>query len=195
MDTHITPTICRICKENCGVLVRQAHEGDLRIMGNPDHPLSKGFICFRGQQFSDIRNHPERLSKPLLRQKGGWKPIPYEDAMDIMAEKFNRCRKMYGAQSVAFLKGEALKHQEIRGYMKHLAHAFGSPNYMSVGSLCHQSLAMGHGLTYGGIPKPDFQKIKSAVLWGTNVAVSSPRLFSRIRKAVKKGLKLVVVDP
>ena len=195
MHNHITPTICRICKENCGILVSQSENSKIDIKGNPDHPLSKGFLCFKGRHFSTLHNSSKRLRQPLFKNKGQWEPVSFADAVDIMAREFDRCRQKYGAQSVAFLKGESLKHQEIKSYMKHLAHAFGSPNYMSVGSLCHQSLAMGHGLTYGGIPKPDFKRLKSAVLWGTNVAASSQRLFIRLRKAVQKGVKLIVVDP
>ena len=49
MPGHPKPTICRICKENCGILVR--NDGDrMELTGNPEHPISKGFICFRGRR-------------------------------------------------------------------------------------------------------------------------------------------------
>lgn len=194
MHGSATPTICRICKENCGILVDHAKDG-IRIKGNPHHPISKGFICFRGRRFSDIRHSPQRITKPLLRRGDKLVPIPYDVAVETLATAFTSSKDSYGPESIALLKGESLKHQEIRDYMAHFTHALGSPNYLSVGSICHQALAMGHGLTYGGIPKPDFHRMKIALLWGSNMAVSSVHLFKQLRKSVASGTKLVVIDP
>ncbi len=188
------PTICRICKENCGILVAdQGHK--IEITGNPDHPISKGFICFRGKNFGAVHNAPDRLNQPLLKKGAGWVKISYEKALEILASNLQICKDKYGPQSIVFYKGESLKHQEITQYMRHLSHGFGTPNFISVGSICHYALAIGHGLTYGGIPAPDYKKMKTAIVWGSNPAVSSVRMFSSLRKAIKNGTKLVVIDP
>ena len=165
------------------------------IRGNPDHPVSRGFICFRGKHFSHIHHDPRRLTRPLLKRGNRWQEIPFEHALDVFAEKLMRSKERFGAESVVFYKGEALKHQQNAAYMRHLAYGFGSPNYVSVGSLCHYAMVMGHALTYGGIPKPDFNRIKSAIIWGANPAASSPRLFQELKGAVKSGLNLLVIDP
>lgn len=188
------PAICRICKEGCGLLVSRSSKG-LRIVGNPEHPVSQGFACFRGTQFGHVHDSPERLTSPLLKVKSGWKVITHKDAVDILAEKIRRARDTHGAQSVCFYKGESLKHQESAAYLRHLCYGLGSPNYHSVGSICHSAMALGHGLTYGGIPAPDYSRVKSILVWGCNPASSFQRSFMRLKKAKERGTKIIVVDP
>jgi len=62
------PSICRICSEDCGILV--ADDGkEIRITGNPLHPLSKGFICLRGRNFGEVHCAPDRLTPPLVEKR------------------------------------------------------------------------------------------------------------------------------
>lgn len=188
------PTICRICDDRCGILVTDdAHNTVIR--GNPDHPISKGFICFKGKNFGAVHRAPDRLTSPLKRDHGGWKEISYDEAVDTLVDHLLRVRDRYGPQSVIFYKGEALKHFEATQYIRHLANAFGSPNYISVASLCHVSKVMGHSLTYGGVPHPDFGKVNAVVIWGSNTSASYPRTFADLKKAVRRGTKLIVIDP
>jgi formate dehydrogenase (coenzyme F420) alpha subunit len=194
MSVSTVPTICKICDEQCGLLV--ADDGQkLTISGNREHPVSKGFVCVKGKNFGEVHYSPHRLKMPLLKVKSGWKEIQFETALDILACSFLQCKRDLGPESVVFLKGEALKHFEIAQYLRHLANGFGSPNYISIGSLCHYSQVLGHSLTYGGKPLPDFKRIGAAIVWGANPAASSPRMFSELAKAVRKGTKLIVIDP
>ena len=190
----MNPTLCRICGENCGILV--ADDGnELRITGNPIHPVSSGFICFRGMNFGEVHYAQDRLRYPLLRKRAGWVKISYEKALEVLASNLLTCKEKYGAESIVFYEGESLKHQEITQYLSHLAFGFGTPNFISVGSLCQFSVELGHGLTHGEIPLPDFQRMKTAIVWGANPAASSFRLFRALNQAVRDGENLVVIDP
>ncbi|MEJ2718569.1 MAG: molybdopterin-dependent oxidoreductase [Deltaproteobacteria bacterium] len=194
MDGSPIPTICKICDEHCGILV--ADDGKkVTITGNRAHPVSRGFVCVKGKNFGEVHHSPHRLTSPLLRKKSGWEEISFEAALDVLASNFQRCKREFGPESVDFFKGEGLKHFEVAQYMRHLTNGFGSPNYVSIGSLCHYAQVMGHALTYGGKPIPDFERIGVAILWGANPAASSPRMFGELRTAVRQGIKLIVVDP
>ena len=164
-------------------------------MGNPEHPVSQGFVCFRGSQFHHVHDSPDRLTSPLLKVKSGWKPISYGDAVNILAEKIRVGRDTYGTQSLCIYKGESLKHQESTAYLRHLCYGLASPNYHTVGSICHTAMALGHGLTYGGIPSPDYKNIKCILVWGCNPANSFQRSFMRLKQAKESGVKIIVVDP
>lgn len=194
MPDHPKATICRICKENCGILVR--NDGcRVQLVGNPDHPISRGFICFRGRHYGEVHQSPERLRTPLMRKGAGHVTVSWEEALDLLASRLLASKERHGPQSVALLKGESLKHQEVAQYLRHLAYGFGTPNFLTVSSLCHEALALGHGLTYGSIPLPAFETMKTAILWAVNPAVSMPLTWSRLQQAVKKGTRLVAVDP
>lgn len=194
MSSSAVPTICKICEEHCGILVSDDGQ-TATISGNRSHPVSKGFVCVKGKHFGEVHHSPHRLTKPLLKKNSGWEELSFDDALDVLASNFLRCKRDFGAESVVLLKGEGLKHFEIAQYMRHLANGFGSPNYISIGSLCHYSQMLGHSLTYGGKPIPDFERIGVAVIWGANPAVSYPRMFGELRKAVRQGTRLVVIDP
>ncbi len=188
------PTICKICDEHCGLLVTDDGQ-KVTITGNRAHPISKGFACVKGILFGEAHHSPYRLRMPLLKKKTGWQEISFEDALDVLASNLLRSKRDFGPESVVFYKGEGLKHFEIAQYMRHLANGFGSPNYISVGSLCHYSQVLGHSLTYGGKPVADFERTGVALVWGANPAVSSPRMFGELKKAIRNGTRLVVFDP
>jgi len=145
--------------------------------------------------FGEVHYAWDRLRYPLLRKGSGWVRISYEDALEVLASNLERCKEKYGPESVAFYKGESLKHQEIDQYMHHLSYGFGTPNYLSVGSLCQFSNELGYGLTNGGIPLPDFKKMKTAIVWGANPALSSFHLFRSLNQALRNGTYLIVIDP
>jgi anaerobic selenocysteine-containing dehydrogenase len=187
-------TICRICKENCGILVKD-NGGGVEIKGNPEHPISRGFICLRGKKFGEVHASPHRLNRPLLKKGSSWSTISYKDALEILSFNLQKCKEKYGPESVVFYKGEALKHQEIASYIRHLSYGFGSPNYISVGSLCYHSTALAYESTMGQIPLPDFENMKAAVAWGANPLISAPLSSVALRKAIKRGAKLLVIDP
>jgi anaerobic selenocysteine-containing dehydrogenase len=194
MSGAALPTICSICDDHCGILV--ADDGRRAIVtGNREHPVSKGFICGRGKRFGDAHYAPDRLTHPLLKTYGAWKQIGFEQALDTLASRLQRAKDDFGPESTVFYKGEGLKHFEVAQYMRHLANGFGSPNYVSVGSLCHYAQVLGHSLVYGAKPVPDFHRARVTVIWGANPAISVPRLFGEIRQAIGKGMRLVVMDP
>ncbi len=145
--------------------------------------------------FGEVHYAQDRLRSPLIRKGSGWVKISYEDALEVLASNLQTCREEYGPESVAFYKGESLKHQEIDQYMHHLSYGFGTPNYISVGSLCQFSNELGYGLTNGQIPLPDFQRMKTAIVWGANPAVSSFHMFRALKQAVRNGTNLIVIDP
>ena len=194
MAAEFKPSLCRVCKEYCGILA--GHDGTRTIIkGNPEHPISKGFLCPRGVHYGEVHDSPERLEQPLLRRKSGFTPIAMEDALDILAQRLQQVAKEHGPRSLSFYKGEALKHQEVTAFMKHFAYALGSPNYYSVSCICHYAMNLAHSLTYGGIPAPDFGALRSLLIWGANPAVSTPRSFLALKAAHQAGAPLVVVDP
>lgn len=145
--------------------------------------------------FGEVHYSQDRLRYPLLRKGSDWVRISYEDALEVLASNFRRCKEKYGAESVVIYEGESLKHQEITQYLSHLAFGFGTPNFISVGSLCQFSVELGHGLTYGEIPLPDFRRMKTAIVWGANPAASSFRLFRALTQAVMDGTNLIAIDP
>ena len=184
------PAICRVCLQSCGLLVSRT-DGRLDISGNPEHPISKGFICYKGKQYGHVHDAPDRLSHAAAEGQVGLEGRDLRRGpWTSCCERFLRSRREYGAQSVCILKGESLKHQEVTGYLHHLAKGFGSPNALSIGSMCQNSLAMAHTLTYGGIPAGRIRAHPAVRLsGGANPANSMECAFAKLKRAPRTGAR------
>src|SRR5262249_31128447 len=78
---------CRECPAGCGVLIKAREGRVVKIEGNPDHPLSRGGLCSRGQAALQGLYDPDRVRGPMMKQGDQWKPVSWDDALRIAGEK------------------------------------------------------------------------------------------------------------
>lgn len=192
---------CCHCDCQCGLLVAVENGRLVKIRGNPDHIVSRGYICPRGKAAIEYFYHPARLHRPLKRAgergQGKWEPISWDQALDEIAARLESVKRDYGAEAVAHARGTF--HGPDAGMGVRFFNLFGSPNVIGVGTNCAgpameaEALTYGMGPTYWGIPVPG--KTKSMVLWGHHRAASGPASWLRFREAQRAGAKLIVVDP
>jgi len=86
MATEIRTTVCnRDCPDACGLVVTVEDGKVTRIGGDPDHPVTQGFICHRTSQFPALQNAPDRVTAPLRRTPSGFAPTTWDDALSEIA--------------------------------------------------------------------------------------------------------------
>src|SRR5437762_8930660 len=68
---------CRECPAGCGVLIKSREGRVIKIEGNPNHPLSRGGLCGRGQAALQGLYDPDRVRTPMVKQNGAWKPASW----------------------------------------------------------------------------------------------------------------------
>ena len=191
---------CWECSTFCGTLVHKEGDQVLKITGNPDHPGSKGAFCVKGAHGAlALRNHPNRLLHPLVREgkrgEGRWRQASWDEALARAAEGLGEVKRKYGPLAIA---GAVSGPSYSRGAMMALLlRSLGSPNYMINQDLCHgcravSDLVTGIGLGGGG---EEFEQAKLALLVGRSPSDSSPVLWKSLREARRRGLQVVVVDP
>jgi formate dehydrogenase major subunit len=97
-----TTTICPYCAVGCGILVSAEDDKAVNTEGNPDHPINQGALCSKGtsliqMSFVDGEVNPERITKPMYREKGAsdWKEISWGEAIDKVARKIKDTRDEY----------------------------------------------------------------------------------------------------
>ena len=96
-------TACpRDCPDACGLIVTIENGQVVRLRGDPDHPITQGFICGRTTRFTEQQNSPERLTKPLLRRAkdAEFEEISGSDALDLIANKMLQYRHETGGASI-----------------------------------------------------------------------------------------------
>jgi anaerobic selenocysteine-containing dehydrogenase len=184
----------------CGLLVGVQENRVVKIKGDPDGFLNRGYVCPKGLASADRLNHPSRLTTPLRRAgrkgEGKWERISWPDALEEISRNLNRIKAEYGARSVVFGQGMP-KGLELFGLIR-LATLFGSPNVIVVQDVCHAPREVAGIHTCGFYPVVDFhQKSELIVLWGSNVTSSNEegQICSLLLEQVGGGTPLIVVDP
>lgn len=127
---------CTLCEAMCGLRVTTSADRIVDIRGDEDDPLSAGHICPKALALADLRDDPDRLRSPVRRTKDGWRDISWEEAFDLVAERFARLRRRHGADSVAVYLGNPVTHS--LGAMTHapaFADLLGTRNRFSASSV------------------------------------------------------------
>jgi len=197
IDKGTLPTICRQCDMRCGIEVGVEQGRITRITGMKAHPQNRGRLCPKGPAAVDTVYHPERLLKPLKKTSdGSFQEISLEQAMGEISDKLAAIGERHGRRSIAAWHGEALGFAQQEMYPRRFLHALGSPNFLSVNSLCYVSRYIAYRLVQGYWNAcPDFRNARCILLWGTNPPLSHFTFMHPIEEARARGAKLVVIDP
>jgi anaerobic selenocysteine-containing dehydrogenase len=188
-------TDCTLCYHSCGTRVTVEDGKAVKIRGLESHPLNKGPLCPKGSRALDVVYSPKRLKGPLKRSNGGFEEISWDQALDEIAEKLTRLKKDFGPQVFGFFCGSiGVENLEMSTLVHLVRSGFGTPNFFSVESICYRMRIRTRQMTFGRYPteEPDSNLY---ILWGHNPDQSDFPLKFFMRKNLKKGAKLVVIDP
>ncbi|HPQ97372.1 MAG TPA: molybdopterin-dependent oxidoreductase, partial [Thiolinea sp.] len=189
----IKRTTCYECDANCLFDVHLDASGQaVSVSGLPN--------CPRGQMQLERLYHPERLLHPLKRNgprgSGQFRRISWDEALDTIATALQAARADHGAPAVGFFAGYT---KEARPQLQRLAHAFGSPNYLTESGCCFSATMVAEKLTYGYKLKTtstvESPKTACVLVWSTNASGSIPPFENHHLAKRKKGRKMIVVDP
>lgn len=181
----------------CGMRVYVEDGRPVRIEGDRDNLLSRGFLCEKGRAALELVYHPNRLRYPLRRvgERGSneWQQVTWDDALELVAGAMDKTRKAYGAESVALHRGYAKGQADL--YIGRFANVFGTPNFGSCGYLCFVPRMHGNILTSGHYHFRDFRGgPKCLVFWGENPALTMGWEYLEALEAVDKGAKVILID-
>ena len=196
----VVASFCELCFWGCGV---KAHVKDGRVtkvVGNPDHPLSRGMLCPRGAGANGMLYDPDRLKKPLVRrQKRGedvFEEVSWDAALNRVGEGLLEVKRKHGPEAVALFT-----HGSGGSWFKHFMKAWGSPNVGAPSyAQCRGPREAGFLLTFGmplGSPEPiDITNSRVITLIGSHLGENMHNTqVQELAEALGKGAQLVVVDP
>jgi anaerobic selenocysteine-containing dehydrogenase len=206
MTTDQRVTYCRICEPLCG-LIATVEDGRLQsLRPDPDHPLSRGRACPKGIAFTDIQNDPDRVLYPLKRRDDGtFERVSWDSALDDIAARLNAVVAKHGGGAVGQYFGNPSAFGYATGLWSGLFLArLGAHHQYSAGSQDINSRFVASKLLYGAafqIPFPDLPRTDFLFMLGANPLVShgsavrAPRIKDDLAEIVKRGGRVVVVDP
>jgi len=194
---EIRKTVCnRDCPDACGIVATVEDGRVTSIRGDKEHPVTRGFLCYRTSLFLSTQYSPDRLTKPLLRTNGNFHPISWNEALDLAAERLTAIRRESGPAAIFhYRSGGSL------GLLKHLNDYFFEqfgPVTTKRGDICSGAGDAAQEIDFGESDSHDVFDLlnsRNILLWGKNVFTSSPHLVPILKDARSRGARLVQIDP
>lgn len=193
----IVRTACnRDCPDACSILAHVEDGRIVRLQGDPAHPVTRGFLCYRTDHFLARQYSPERLTTPLIRRGGVLQPATWDEALDLCAETLRRVRDESGPEAIFhYRSGGSL------GLVKHVTDRFFTllgPITDKRGDICGGAGDAAQMTDFGDEDANDLHDLvnaKAAVLWGKNPHVSGPHLIPVLKELKRRGGRVALVDP
>ncbi len=197
MATEQKRTACnRDCPDVCGIVANVEDGRVVRLQGDPQHPVTKGFLCHRTSRFLERQYDPDRLTTPLIRKGSDFEPISWDEALGSIADKMLRIKDESGGAAILHYRcGGSL------GIMKHVTDYFFEqfgPVTIKSGDICCGAGDAAQIEDFGDEDSNDLFDVlnsKTIVLWGKNPYVSQVHLLPMLKEAKRNGARLVLVDP
>ncbi len=191
---------CPFCGLGCGLKVGMDHGRIVKVRGMKEHPVNNGDICRLPANYPPIFYHQDRLKHPMIRRNGDLLPVSWKTAVSHVASRFRHVIKEHGPGAVAFYGGAINLNEEYYIMNKLMKAAIGTNNVECSTRICMASTAVGFVSTLGADAPPtcyaDVDLADLFLIAGSNMAVSTPVLFRRIRAAIRRNnAKVIVVDP
>ncbi len=200
-EQDLTKTICPYCGVGCGIQVRSGEEkGDMRFMPWGDAPVNEGRVCIKGGAATEVVNHEDRLTDPLIKEDGEFREASWEEAYSRIVEEMGDIRDQYDPHAMGFY-GSSKTFNEENYLLQKLARRYGTNNIDNCTRMCHASTvwALRTSLGAGAMTNSmaDLEE-KADVLWiqGANPSEQHPIANSvYFRQAVLEGATVIQVDP
>ena len=198
---------CRFCGTGCSVMLGVSNDRVVATKGDPESPVNRGLICIKGYFLAKIMYGKDRLTKPLLRKKNGkyakdgdFEEVSWDEAFDVMAEKWVAARKAKGPKGVGMFGSGQWTVWEGYAAQKLLKAGFRSNSLEPNARHCMAS-AVGAFMRGFGLDEPagvydDLEAADVFVLWGANMAEMHPILWSRLTntRLTKAGSEVHVLS-
>jgi assimilatory nitrate reductase catalytic subunit len=198
----IVKTHCCFCGQQCGIQLKVKDNVVIGFEPWEDFPFNQGMLCPKGVKRYLQGAHPDRLLTALERDKsaeGGFRPIPYDQAINHVGFEIQRIQSAYGNDAFAVLSGASLTIEKAYLMGKFARVALKTPYIDYNGRLCMVSAAAGNKKSFGidRAANPWSDILKSEVVWisGANVAECAPITTNYVWQARENGAKIIVVDP
>jgi formate dehydrogenase major subunit len=194
-------TTCAYCGVGCSFKAEMHGEEVVRMVPYKEGKANRGHSCVKGRFAWGYANHRERILKPMLRDKitEPWREVPWEQAIGRVASEFKRIQKKYGRGSIGGITSSRCTDEETFLVQKLVRGGFGNNNVDTCARVCHSPTGYGLANTFGtSAGTQDFDSVEHAdviILIGANPTDAHPVFASRMKKRLRQGAKLIVIDP
>jgi len=201
MPERSVVTTCAYCGVGCSFKAEMRGEDVVRMVPYKDGKANHGHSCVKGRFAFGYATHRDRIVKPMIRERvtDPWREVTWEEALAHTAAEFRRIQHRYGRGAVGGITSSRCTNEETYLVQKLVRQGFGNNNVDTCARVCHSPTGYGLGQAFGtSAGTQDFDSIDHAdviVIIGANPAAAHPVFASRMKRRLRQGAKLIVVDP
>lgn len=199
--THAVVTTCAYCGVGCGLKAELKGEKIVRMTPWKDGKANEGHACVKGRFAWGYMQHPDRITTPMIRSSINepWKQVSWEEAINYAASEIKRIQNKYGVDSVGGITSSRCTNEETYLVQKLVRAGFGNNNVDTCARVCHSPTGFGLKQTLGeSAGTQTFESIADSdviVVMGANPSDAHPVFASRMKRRIREGAKLIVIDP
>ncbi|HEV7984405.1 MAG TPA: formate dehydrogenase subunit alpha, partial [Xanthobacteraceae bacterium] len=198
---HSAVTTCAYCGVGCAFKAEMRGDEVVRMVPYKDGKANRGHSCVKGRFAWGYASHRERILEPMIRDNIGdpWREVSWDEAIARTASEFKRIQERYGRRSIGGITSSRCTNEETFLVQKLIRGGFGNNNVDTCARVCHSPTGYGLSTTFGtSAGTQDFDSVEQTdvvMLIGANPTDAHPVFASRMKKRLRQGARLIVVDP
>ena len=198
---HSKITTCAYCGVGCSFKAEMRGEELVRMVPYKDGKANRGHSCVKGRFAWGYATHQDRILNPMVREKvtDPWREVSWDEAFKHVATEFRRIQYQHGKGAIGGITSSRCTNEETYLVQKLIRAGFGNNNVDTCARVCHSPTGYGLGQAYGtSAGTQDFDSVEDtdvAIIIGANPSAAHPVFASRLKKRLRAGAKLIVIDP
>ncbi|WP_314443967.1 formate dehydrogenase subunit alpha [Massilia timonae] len=198
---HSITTTCAYCGVGCSLKAEMKGNEVVRMVPARDGKANEGHACVKGRFAWGYATHKDRILKPMIRAKitDPWKEVSWDEALDHAASEFKRIQAKHGRDAIGGIVSSRCTNEEGYLVQKLVRAAFGNNNVDTCARVCHSPTGYGLKTTLGeSAGTQTFKSVEKAdviLVIGANPTDGHPVFASRMKKRLRQGARLIVIDP
>jgi len=194
-------TTCAYCGVGCSFVAELKGDKVLRMTPDKQGQANEGHACIKGRFAFGYATHPDRITKPMIRESidDPWQEVSWDEAIRFTADRLRSIQQKHGRDSIGGITSSRCTNEETFLVQKMVRSAFGNNNVDTCARVCHSPTGYGLKTTLGeSAGTQAFNSVDHAdvvMVMGANPSDAHPVFASRLKRRLRQGAKLIVVDP
>ncbi len=201
VPTRKVKTTCAYCGVGCSFVAELRGDELVRMVPDKTGGANAGHSCVKGRFAWGYAGHTDRVTEPMIRDsiEDDWKVVTWGEAIAFTAERLSAIQQQYGTDAIGGITSSRCTNEEVYVVQKMVRAAFGTNNVDTCARVCHSPTGYGLKQTFGtSAGTQDFTSVADAdviVVIGANPTDAHPVFASRMKRRLREGAELIVVDP
>jgi formate dehydrogenase major subunit len=201
MPERSVVTTCAYCGVGCGFKAELKAGQVVRMTPWKNGKANEGHACVKGRFAWGYATHQDRITRPMIRRKitDPWQEVSWDEAISYAAGEFKRLQAKYGRDSIGGITSSRCTNEETYLVQKLVRAAFGNNNVDTCARVCHSPTGYGLNQTFGtSAGTQTFKSVEHSdviMVIGANPSDAHPVFSSRMKRRLREGARLIVVDP